>query len=609
MCGIFGIKSKKFKKLSCNFFELLNHRGPDNRDSYIDEENNILLGHTRLSIIDLSTEAGQPMLDSSGRYILVFNGEIYNYKDLRKKLKLLGHNFETHSDTEVVLKSYIEWKEKCVNKFRGMFAFAIFDKNKEEFFLARDRFGIKPLIYTFLDDQFIFSSELKPLIMSDYIQTNLDKKSIIDYLKFGSVKQPKTIFKDVFHLMPGHYMKVDLEFNFIIEKYYNLHKESLKYEKISNYNQAVEQLREELEEATEYHMVSDVDVGAFLSGGIDSTAIVGLMNILADNKIQTFSVGFENKGNVTDETKFAKIAAEHFNTSHNEIILNEGYVEKIFDDFISSIDQPSIDGINTYIVSRETSKDIKVALSGLGGDEIFAGYPHFKDIRDYSNKDKSLTSVLANIINNIRPNRLTQKYQYINYEPEESVKAKRKINDNISNIANFEFGNYSHRTNSKVQDMSTIQRISKHEIDNYLLDTLLRDNDVLSMANSLEVRPILLDHKLVEFVFNLKDEFKIRNGQLKSIFIDSVKDIIPKETWQREKVGFEMPFSVWMNGVLNKKIKESLNAKIVKEIFTEDFLNKFKYRVNNSKLTRKDWLYFVFIKWISYYENYIGGIE
>lgn len=591
MCGIYGCIGRNYHDIESTFSKELHHRGPDDCGFYADSEAKVSLGHTRLSIIDLSSHAHQPMSSKNYRYTIVFNGEVYNYLEIRNELEKKGYIFYTKSDTEVVLNSFIEWKEKCLERFRGMFAFAIYDKTDSSIFLARDRFGIKPLIYSFIDDQFVFSSELKPLIRSGIVEKKIDADALNDYFCFGSVTQPRTILKNVYQLMPGHYMKIGLDLNCQIEKYYDIVSESKKIKSFNSYDEAVAEVRKVLEEVTQYHLVSDVDVGAFLSGGVDSTTVVALMNHYVDKPIKTFSVGFDTQKEVEDELSIASRTAEFLNTDHHEIIVDDKYIDNIFDDFISSIDQPSIDGINTYIVSKEAGKNLKVALSGLGGDEIFAGYPHFSKICKYSDSDVDIISKIGAWINKIMPSRLTTDFELVGLSPELSVFQKRCINKEFSLLKNVD-----ERT-----DLSIIQRISKVEIDYYLLNTLLRDSDVTSMTHSLEIRPVLLDHKLVELVFSLKDNYKIRNNNLKSVFIDAVKNILPEETWKRKKTGFEMPFSKWMNGILNNRFKKILENDGLGEIMGEESLLKLKKRCYSHSLRRSDWMYLILFTWILKY--------
>ncbi len=600
MCGIIGsinVEKNNIKSLLKN----LKHRGPDDNGIFYDNKNQLTLGHTRLSIIDLSNQAHQPMIDISKNYIIVFNGEIYNYQHIRKELKKIGFIFKTNSDTEVILNSYIAWGTKCLNKFRGMFAFCIYNKKRNKLFLARDRFGIKPLIYSFHKKQFYFSSELKPFLNSDLLSKKININAVSDFLRYGSVKQPNTILKNFYTLMPGCYMTVNVSsLAKKIKKYSNYIKESLKCPKILDYKKAVLLTRIYLNDAAKHSMIADVDIGAFLSGGIDSTAVVALMKQYTNKQINTFSVGFKGQTKVIDETAMATKTAKYLNTKHTNIKIDDNYILDIFDDFILSMDQPSIDGINTYIVSKETSKKVKVALSGLGGDEIFAGYQHFAKINKFSAKNKNIFIRLVAYLNKYRPNRFTNNFQFYGMDENNAVILQRTINKELDEIL---------KNNSTVQykksnsfNLSSVQKISRQEIDNYLLNTLLRDSDVLSMTHSLEVRPVLLDHKLVEFVFNLPDEFKIRNGKLKSIFVDSVKDIIPEDICHRSKIGFEMPFAKWMNGVLNDNFKKVIENKYAKNIFKANLLNVIKKRIDSRTTKKNDWMIFIFLNWIDKYK-------
>ena len=595
MCSIFGCIGENYKKVAPIFSQELSHRGPDGKGVYFDETKKLVLGHTRLSIIDLSNSANQPMSDTDNNLQISFNGEIYNYQEIKNQLIPLGYRFRTNSDTEVVLKSYIQWGKECVNKFRGMFAFCIYDKQKKYLFLARDRFGIKPLIYSFLENHFFFSSELKPFLNLNFLPKSISQAALNEYFKYGSVQQPKTILEGIYHLMPGHNMTVTFEKNYQIDCYYNYVNESEKLPKIERYEDAIEKVREEFEIATKYHMVADVEIGAFLSGGVDSTAVVAMMRKYSNKKINTFSVGFKSKTHIQDETEIAARSAKRMGCYHHNIMIDDDYIKNLFENFINNIDQPSIDGINTYIVAYETAKKIKVALSGLGGDEIFAGYPHFKTISDYAQKKKGIVSFLGNKLDYFHSNRFTQKYIYTGIGEEQALVKQRTIHNNLREVLSNPL---SISSNLKDQKLSPIQKISRSEIDKYMLNTLLRDNDVTSMAHSLEVRPVLLDHKLVELAFSLKDTFKVRNGNLKSVFIDSVKDIIPAEVWLRKKTGFEMPYSQWMNGPLNSYFKEVVRQEPASKFFTSCYLIDLKERVRAKKLKTKDWGVFVFLCWM-----------
>lgn len=583
MCGIFGAIGPAAQKMKEPFFKKLFHRGPDGHGFYLDSSASVGLGHTRLSIIDLSQKATQPMVSSDQRYVLTFNGEIYNFREIKQELLKKGLSFFSESDSEVVLNSYIVWGKECVKKFRGMFAFAIYDKQDRSLFLARDRFGIKTLLYTFQQNQFLFSSELSPL--KEFIGGLQKNHQAIDsYFLFGAIDQPQTFYKEIYHLPLGSFMQVKNNGSHQITRYYDLVTASQNKQKITDYSEAIHQTRSYLEEATRYHTVADVEVGAFLSGGVDSTAAVALMTKQTGKPVHTFSVGFKNQTEVIDELSVAKNTAQVLGTKHTEVIIDDHHIDQNFDSFVESLDQPSVDGINTFLVSQAASKKVKVALSGLGGDEIFAGYPHFQLAQLAQKNSPNFFSKAISRLHQLRPNRYTIRQALCGLKPEQVVAFVRSHGRFIQEFDDL--------------NLSCLQRVSKFEIENYLVNTLLRDGDVLSMAHSLEVRPVLLDHPLVEFAFGLPDDFKIRGSQLKAILIDAVKDLIPKEVWNRPKTGFEMPFVSWMNGVLHERVVEAARYAQEFDFFEGKKSKAFIKRASKRKLVRGDWRYFIFFYWL-----------
>ncbi len=598
MCSIYG----SINISNCiDFSSLLHHRGPDGSGIFEDNTAQVVLGHTRLSIIDLSDHARQPMLDRSGQYIIVFNGEIYNYKGLRKELTSLNVSFCTESDTEVVLECFKQYGHDCVNRFRGMFAFCIYDKYEKKLFLARDRFGIKPLLYASINGGFVFCSELKPLIKSGLFTNKIDRQALADFLQFGSVSQPRTIIEGVRHLLPGHHMTVDMAGNVETERYYDFVKQAFKQDlaKIS-FSDAVDLVRIRLEAATRYHMVADVEVGAFLSGGIDSTAVVALMNRYTDRPIKTFSVGFENKTEVTDESAIAKETAGKLGCEHFDVIVGDHDVADWFDGFIDSIDQPSVDGFNTFIVSKMASDHVKVVLSGLGGDEIFAGYDHFQQIFEQTGQPLKFWSSGLQYIHWLHPNRYLKAFAFRGLDPLEAIFLQRRLprqNLSLENIVS-DFNEKGHAHISGYENLSILQKISACEIYNYLLNTLLRDSDVMSMAHSLELRPVLLDHELVETAFALPDAFKIRNGLKKAIFIESVKDLIPEKVYKRRKTGFQMPLASWMNGPLRDRVIKVFSSETAGRIFGPSTIKKLLRSSGSKNLRANAWRDFVLISWL-----------
>jgi len=385
MCGISGTMGLADERVISRMVKAMYHRGPDDLGVYVDSVKRAALGHTRLSIIDLSDAGHQPMPYQDGRLQIVFNGEIYNFNEIRNKLEALGRRFVSRSDTEVLVAAYGEWGERCVEMLEGMFAFAILDRgptdrDEAKLFLARDRLGIKPLYYSLVDGVFIFASEIKALLASRLITRNVDRQAVWHYLSLGAIPQPRTILVDVKMLMPAHVMSYAARTGIVIRKYWDVAENGRRrFPDASAYSktEASQCLRQLLEQATKRHLVADVPVGAFLSGGIDSAAVVGLMRQESGEKLRTFSVGFDGKHGHLDELRWARIVADKYDTDHTEVMVSGGEVAECFSDIVKSIDQPSLDGTNTYLVSRAAGKTVKVAISGVGGDELFAGYPHF----------------------------------------------------------------------------------------------------------------------------------------------------------------------------------------------------------------------------------------
>lgn len=594
MCGILGLLNYEKPHLE-NIKQSMSHRGPDDFSYYENRKKNFFMYHSRLSIIDLDKRSHQPMRDHTENYIIVFNGEIYNYREIKKELVLKGHIFKTESDTEVVLTSYIQWGNLCLNKFRGMFSFCIYDIQNNELFLARDRFGIKPLLYFCADRKFLFSSELKPIIALNQVDKRINEESLNDIYEKGSVGNYRTIFKNIRVLKPGHFMKIDMATNITISPYYNKNNISYKIPMDFSYQDSVMMLREKLEESAKYHLISDVNIGAYLSGGIDSAATVALLQNALNKPIKTFTLGFEGISKHLDESRIAEKTAKFLRSDHTCKIINSNDVSEIFDKFIYALDQPSIDGINSFLVSEFASKQVKVAVSGLGGDEIFGGYNHFRKIKDLHARKSNLFDKFFNGLHKIRPNRFTLNSSLKNKSPEICVKIIRRLN-NTKNILLSPKISHSVRQH---ENLTLINRISAYEIDNYLHDTLLRDSDATTMGNSLELRPLLLDHKIVETALSLPDNFKIDNKFSKKIFFDSVKDIIPIQTRDLKKRGFEMPFVIWMNSSLNDRFNSLLNSKLPEGILNREYLKKLRHRAYQKNLIWNDWISLVLLSWLS----------
>jgi asparagine synthase (glutamine-hydrolysing) len=619
MCGICGVLGSWNPEIIKAMNQAMHHRGPDDDGVFIDNEKHVALGHRRLSVIDVSKCGHQPMSYAKGRYWITFNGEIYNYKDIRKQLENIGHRFETNSDTEVLLASYVQWDERCLDKLSGMFAFAIYDKeahlpNETLIFLARDRLGIKPLYFSIKDRIISFSSEMKGMLASGLVSRKIDRQAVWHYLSLGSVPQPRTIFTEVKMLMPGHFMKISRSRDIKISRYWdiaiNAGEEYRDIDKISAI-EAHKHLRVLLENSVRQHMVADVPVGAFLSGGIDSTTVVGLMSRNSRERIRTFSVGFESKLNRYDERRWARIAAQIFETDHTEVIVNGEDVARQYDDIIRATDQPSLDGTNTYVISKAAGESVRVALSGLGGDEIFAGYPHFIRFINASRWDHRLswlsTSLKKSLLNYF-PDRLITDKKCLLLNREERYSTLR----NLTNDFALEDITSTSLSSSLVPEtlaeyylpllrsnLDVIAETSYVEINSYLVNTLLRDVDAMAMAHSLEVRPLLLDHKLAEFAFALPAQLKVSRRLNKPVLVGAVKDLIPDALIHRAKMGFELPLAEWLSGPLRDRAVDAFSLKLAKEMFSQEFL----YNTKESLLAGQCssiaiWSYFNLLAWI-----------
>lgn len=580
------------------------HRGPDDSGvaSCTFHHGQINLGNTRLAIIDTSTAGHQPMNDPQTGNWITYNGETYNFKALRHELK---DSFTSNTDTEVVLNAYGRWGVDAFPRLRGMFALAIWDNHNQTLLLARDPLGIKPLYYYADAKQFIFASELRALLASSLVPRKLSVDGVDSYLATGSVAAPLTIIDGVKQLLPGHCLQVngDLEVHdveFATAKQTNFE---------GNRNDAVARLRSELEESVRAHLVSDVPLGVFLSGGMDSSALVALMSRVSDQRPKTFSVVFDEAAYT--EAPFSRAVAERFNTDHSEIRLGEDRLLEVLPAALNAIDQPTMDGINTFVVSSAVkSKGITVALSGLGGDELFAGYPSFRRALRFGAMSSSSKRVLraASSVGKRALNGSVQRQKFWQLMrsaggPEDVYRISRQLfpTDVVSGMTGREVSNHSR--NGYRKDSDIINTISRLEMRGYMANTLLRDTDAMSMAHSLEVRVPFVDTRVVDFVLSLPGEWKLRAGSgPKPLLADVMSDLLPREFMGRPKMGFTLPFEKWMRGKLRSEVsivledpgrlqRIGLNPEIVKKVWGK-FLQSPK-----SVGWSRPWSIYVLVKW------------
>jgi asparagine synthase (glutamine-hydrolysing) len=595
MCGIAGAVGVASIERVQAMSDAIAHRGPDDSGVFFDATTGVALGHRRLSIIDLSSCGHQPMPYMGGRYQLIYNGEIYNFAELRAELERAGHPFRSRSDSEVILAAYAEWGARCVERFRGMFAFAIYDRDEALLFLARDRFGIKPLYFTERNGVFAFASEVKALLAGGFAEPRLDRESLAHYLSLGAMPQPRTALADVRMLEPGHVLTVRRDGSFVAQRYWDIAEaaEPLREElRGIDRVEAARRLRALLEEATRLHMIADVPVGAFLSGGIDSTAVVGLMTRASGARIRTFSVGFSDDTTVADERRWARLSAESFGAEHTEVVVSGGEIAERFDEIVEAIDQPSLDGTNTFLVSRAAGSSLKVALSGLGGDELFGGYPHFARLRRAARWDRWLgghRSLRRRALRRV-PGRFLRERDFL-------VASKAERYGTLRQLAPASLApSYAPLLRDELDPVAQTTYI---EVERYLRDTLLRDADAMAMHSSLEVRPVLLDHVLAEFAFALPPSIKMDGATNKPVLVDAVRDLLPPALLQREKTGFELPLQSWLAGPLRERAIAAFSSDEARAVFSREILSTIVGELTAGRRPPlRVWAYLMLVEWM-----------
>lgn len=614
MCGIAGVigsKKGNYSEIIRKMTDAMQHRGPDARGVWEDEK--IALGHRRLSIIDLSEGANQPIYDKNKRYYIVFNGEVYNFKEV--KAELSDYPFTTSSDTEVILAAYIKWGRACLHRFNGMFAFAIWDREKEELFVARDRLGIKPFYYYQDEEQFLFASEIRSLLSSGLVPKEINSQGIIDYLSYQTVHAPKTLVKNIFQLLPGESAILSKDNKFKKSIYWNL--ATIPQQEKEEYRQVKNNVKRLMLEAVERRMISDVPLGAFLSGGIDSSAIVALMTELSDQPINTFSVVFSEKK--FDESEHSNLISKKYNTKHSKILLEPKDFLKDLPASLKALDTPSSDGINTYIVSKAT-KDagITVALSGLGGDELFMGYPLHTQWHNLHKKRAlwkipgSIRAIAADGLSMIQDNhktaRIAQLFKAPNFKFHNIFPILRRVmSDNeiykllgkkISYVNTImkQYEEYE----KIISEQPIYTQASIGDISSYTQNILLRDSDQMSMASSLEIRVPFFDHTLVEYVIGLSDSHKHPTFS-KKLLVEALAPRLPDSIVHRKKMGFTFPWESWIKNELRDFCDSRINKLAERDIFDGVALKIYwnSFLDGDKKITWvKIWLLVVLSEWL-----------
>lgn len=634
MCGIAGFvdfKSKTTPEELRGMATCMPHRGPDGQGEYMTRAGNASIGfvHRRLSIIDLSHSADQPM--HYEHLSIVFNGEIYNYNEIRDELIGLGHQFVTHSDTEVILHAWKQWGEAAIQKWRGMFAIVLLDNAAGELICIRDRAGVKPLNYYFKDGLFLFGSELKTLMAHPGFSKQIDPAAVASFLQYGYVSAPYSIFRDTHKLMPGHILKLNLDTQAIrTQQYWNVYDYYNQPKLNISLPEAVSETERILQESFEYRMVADVPVGVFLSGGYDSTCVTALLQKGRTDKIKTFTIG--SADNKLDEAPFAREIAERLGTDHTEYYCTVKEALDIIPDLPQYYDEPFADSsaIPTILVSRMAREKVTVALSADAGDEIFAGYNRYDYISRYGKKlasiPKPLRKLAAAAMNGISSENIPVLKHKANFHSRYD-KLKNLLNDpspsellkNLSQV--FTDKELSSLMNVPAPLLATAHTSAELQPEHYdplafmmavdyqtyMVDDILQKVDRATMSTSLEGREPFLDQHIIEWAARLPSSYKYHNGIKKYILREIVHKYVPKDMMDRPKMGFGIPVNSWLQQELKPLVTEYLgNAELQKHgLFKEVAIQKMlaDFYAGHTEKYLKIWYLLMFQMW---YRKWIG---
>jgi asparagine synthase (glutamine-hydrolysing) len=613
MCGIAGaignFGKPEAEGIVRAMVTALGHRGPDDSGnrSWNYGTNVVNFGHTRLSILDLSSAGHQPMTEQSLRYWTVFNGEIYNFQELRSVLDPENSLFRTGCDTEVILHAYQRWSEESFRAFRGMFAFALLDDQARKIHLVRDPLGIKPLYYYAAGQKLLFASEVQALLESGQVPRRISTKAVSHFLSFGWVGQSETVISGIQLLQPGHVLTVDLSsqtMQYAISRY---EPEIPPQGAVANgnRNESTGHILHLLEQSVKCHLVSDVPVGLFLSGGIDSTVLLALMRRAGCKTPKTFTVAFSEQD--FSESRFAKQVAETYDAEHHEIHVSESSLFARLPAAFAAMDQPTMDGINTFVIASAVhSAGVKVALSGLGSDELFAGYPTFRRARwarMVARVPASVRKRLANVGRSVRNGLVYDKLWDLletDCTPLAAYRMSRQL-FGVNEISALSHGRMPMlETPHPMFPSDEINEMSRLEMQGYMTGLLLRDTDFMSMANSLEVRVPFVDKELVRYVLQVPGRWKMALSTPKVLLLDSMKGTIPRYVWNRRKMGFTFPFERWMRSSFRTEMEEALSDRkraeatgLESAAIKELWQNFLAGGVRWSKL----WSVFVLLRW------------
>jgi asparagine synthase (glutamine-hydrolysing) len=561
MCGINGFNFLN-DKIIHSMNACINYRGPDGASNYLD--NNVSLGHVRLSILDLSSAGSQPMtyINSKRRVYIVYNGEIYNYLELRELLVSLGYRFFNNTDTEVILAAYIEWGEKCVQKFNGMWAFCIYDLNHKTLFCSRDRLGVKPFYYYYRNKKFIFSSEIKAILKHTNLginrYDNINKEAVELYFSLGYIPAPLTIYENVYKLEAGHNITLNIDgSDFQCYKYYSIIQPNLSYSK----NDLIVSGRELLKDSVRLRMRSDVSIGAFLSGGLDSSAVVGEMkNFTNLEKLNTFSIGF--KGKNYDETSYITLAKNYYRSQHHHYYYSEFDFNLTLPLYSQIFDEPFGDYSSfpsNTVCKMAAENGVKVVLSGDGGDEIFGGYPTYNTgyiLEKLYTLPKAVRKFMLSIADKAK--NIDSSLKKLNELLRLSLHPKADFYSEMFSVDRYKPLSYQYWTREKLMEALDLSKNNLCEglriydlLSNTMSNNYLVKVDRTSMANSIEVRSPFLDYRFIEFSQQIPTSYKVGVFETKILMREIIEDLVPNEIIHRNKMGFTPPINKWLHDTIN----------------------------------------------------------
>ncbi len=568
MCGVVGTFVTKGSAQALPLGSI-RHRGPDGQGEFRSSNQACWLGHTRLAILDLSPAGNQPMTDRTGRYTIVYNGEIYNHLDVRSELGT--QTWRGQSDTETLVEAWAKWGASCLERFRGMFAFAIYDQLEHSLALVRDRFGIKPLYFRSTHNEFRFASEVRAI--NDEAHLALSESSLATFMSFGHLQADGCLGQDVFSLPVGSILRLDSNGVQSINRWWDF-EAAIRLPQTDNEQSPASVVRSLVESSVKEHLLSDVPVGCFLSGGIDSSILALTAARFMTEPLKTFTVGFDHEA--FDERSIARHVAKIAGAEHNEVMLNDQQCLEWVVESVKVMDCPSVDAINTYIVSKAVSlAGIKVAISGLGSDEIFGGYPSFSTVSRLEWIRWLPVSAQKKLVQ-FAPAKLSSKFADCTSNDPFSLGIACRRWMNTRTLAKFGIKQKALFPNPSLKQADSYAKVSDAEIHGYMEPMLLRDSDQMSMAVSLELRVPFLDHRLVSYVVGLPANVK-QGKPPKKLLIDAFRDVLPDQVWNRPKMGFTLPMSEWMRGPLKGFVEEGLrnSARFLNESKIADIEKKF----------------------------------